>query len=255
MLRASSRSVGVPCNESQRRTALVSAAAGSQVERFRQGHGGSGSGACGKEPCRRLGRGSVLGALRKLPQVRRVRTQYGRLQEGQAERLLLLSLPSVLDGRRVREPQEPPGRGTGVRGGLDVRDGREHGDPAGTLRSRCGGAVRRPVAAGWCRAACSPCRQACGAWYEDPDAVQPGQLLTLASSPEQVRAAYARFGACFTVDAAGELTMRLELPLEGGALHLTTRRSRTFQVQRICQHTCEVQLSAAVGQDPDLGSP
>jgi hypothetical protein len=92
-------------------------------------------------------------------------------------------------------------------------------------------------------------------WYEDPDAVQPGQLLTLASSPEQVRAAYARFGACFTVDAAGELTMRLELPLEGGALHLTTRRSRTFQVQRICQHTCEVQLSAAVGQDPDLGSP
>jgi hypothetical protein len=71
-------------------------------------------------------------------------------------------------------------------------------------------------------------------WYEDPDAVQPGQLLTLASSPEQVRAAYARFGACFTVDAAGELTMRLELPLEGGALHLTTTWSRTFQVQRIC---------------------
>lgn len=91
-------------------------------------------------------------------------------------------------------------------------------------------------------------------WYEDPDAVQPGQLLTLASSPEQVRAAYARFGARFTVDAAGELTMRLELPLEGGALHLTTTWSRTFQVQRICQHTCEVQLSAAVGQDPDLGS-
>jgi hypothetical protein len=59
-------------------------------------------------------------------------------------------------------------------------------------------------------------------WYEDPDAVQPGQLLTLASSPEQVRAAYARFGARFTVDAAGELTMRLELPLEGGSLHLTT---------------------------------
>jgi site-specific DNA recombinase len=59
-------------------------------------------------------------------------------------------------------------------------------------------------------------------WYEDPDAVQPGQLLTLASSPEQVRAAYARFGARFTVDASGELSMRLELPLEGGSLHLTT---------------------------------
>jgi hypothetical protein len=59
-------------------------------------------------------------------------------------------------------------------------------------------------------------------WHEDPDAVQPGQLLTLGSSPEQVRAAYARFGARFTVDASGELTMRLELPLEGGSLHLTT---------------------------------
>jgi hypothetical protein len=85
MLRASSRTVGVPCNESQRRTALVSAAAGSQVERFRQGHRGSGSGACGKEPCRRLGRGSVLGALRKLPQVCRVRTQRDSTNFGLAE--------------------------------------------------------------------------------------------------------------------------------------------------------------------------
>jgi DNA invertase Pin-like site-specific DNA recombinase len=59
-------------------------------------------------------------------------------------------------------------------------------------------------------------------WYEDPDAVWPRELLTSGSSPEQVRAAYARFGARFTVDAAGDLTMRLELPLEGGSLHLTT---------------------------------
>ena len=61
-------------------------------------------------------------------------------------------------------------------------------------------------------------------WYEDPDAVWPRELLTSGSSPEQVRAAYARFGARFTVDAAGDLTMRLELPLEGGSLHLTTTR-------------------------------
>jgi hypothetical protein len=91
-------------------------------------------------------------------------------------------------------------------------------------------------------------------WFEDPDAVQPGQLLTLASSPEQVRAAYARFGARFTVDAEGKLTMRLELPMEGGSLHLTTTWSRNIQLQRICERTCQVRLSAPVSQEPDLGS-
>jgi hypothetical protein len=31
-------------------------------------------------------------------------------------------------------------------------------------------------------------------WYEDPEAIWPRELLTSGSSPEQVRAAYARFG-------------------------------------------------------------
>jgi hypothetical protein len=50
-------------------------------------------------------------------------------------------------------------------------------------------------------------------WYEDPDAVQPGQLLTLASSPEQVRAAYARCVALLG------LVHRLRVPCR---LHLST---------------------------------
>jgi hypothetical protein len=85
-------------------------------------------------------------------------------------------------------------------------------------------------------------------WYEDPDAVQPGQLLTLASSPEQIRAAYARFGARFTVDAAGDLSMRLELPLEGGALHLTTTCSRNIRMQR----TATIHFSATLGEEPEI---
>lgn len=56
----------------------------------------------------------------------------------------------------------------------------------------------------------------------DPDAIQPREYLTLAAYPEEVRSAYARYGARFTVDKEGELQLRLELPLEGGALHLPT---------------------------------
>lgn len=57
-------------------------------------------------------------------------------------------------------------------------------------------------------------------WAEDPDAVQPGEYLTLAASPEEVRAAYTRLGAKFTVDAKGELRLRLEMPLDN-SLHMT----------------------------------
>jgi hypothetical protein len=32
-----------------------------------------------------------------------------------------------------------------------------------------------------------------------------------------------------------------------------TTSSRNVQLQRICEHTYEVRLSAAVGQEPDLG--
>ena len=52
-------------------------------------------------------------------------------------------------------------------------------------------------------------------WYEDPDAIQPGEVLTHASSPEQARAAYRRFGVRFEVGAEGTLCMRMELPLGG----------------------------------------
>ncbi|CAA9487393.1 MAG: hypothetical protein AVDCRST_MAG25-3170 [uncultured Rubrobacteraceae bacterium] len=50
-------------------------------------------------------------------------------------------------------------------------------------------------------------------WYEDPDAIQPGEVLTHATSPENIRKAYKRFGARFTVDAEGTLTMGPELDL------------------------------------------
>ncbi len=61
-------------------------------------------------------------------------------------------------------------------------------------------------------------------WTEDPDAVQPGQWLTLAASPEEVRAAYTRLGAKFTVDSTGELRLRLEIPLDN-SLHMTVTSS------------------------------
>jgi len=52
-------------------------------------------------------------------------------------------------------------------------------------------------------------------WYEDPVAIQPGDVLTHASSPDQIRAAYRRYGVRFEVDAEGTFTMRMELPLSG----------------------------------------
>lgn len=51
-------------------------------------------------------------------------------------------------------------------------------------------------------------------WYEDPDAIQPGEVLTHATSPEDVRAAYRRHRARFEVDPEGGLSMRMEVPLE-----------------------------------------
>jgi hypothetical protein len=35
---------------------------------------------------------------------------------------------------------------------------------------------------------------------------------------------------------------------------VTCTRSRSIQMQRICERTCEVRLSVSVGQEPDLGS-
>jgi hypothetical protein len=57
-------------------------------------------------------------------------------------------------------------------------------------------------------------------WYEDPDALHPGEYLTLAASQEEIRRAYRRCGARFEVDGEGTLTLRLSLGLDGEALHL-----------------------------------
>ncbi len=52
-------------------------------------------------------------------------------------------------------------------------------------------------------------------WYEDPDAIQPHEFLTLGATPEQIRAAYTRHGVRFEADESGVLTLRLEIELEG----------------------------------------
>jgi hypothetical protein len=65
-------------------------------------------------------------------------------------------------------------------------------------------------------------------WYEDPDAVMPGEVLTHAVGPEDRRRAYRRYGARFEVDGEGELTLRLDLNLDGGVMNLTSTRGLTF---------------------------
>ena len=50
-------------------------------------------------------------------------------------------------------------------------------------------------------------------WYEDPDAVQPREYLSLVATPEEVRRAYLRTGARFAVDRYGTLTLELD-PLQ-----------------------------------------
>ena len=62
-------------------------------------------------------------------------------------------------------------------------------------------------------------------WYEDPDAVPPWEYLTHSQSGatiEEIRNAYRRLGARFEVDAEGKLTLRLELDLGAGALHIAS---------------------------------
>ena len=62
-------------------------------------------------------------------------------------------------------------------------------------------------------------------WYEDPDTIQPGQVLSYASSSENIRKAYNRFGARFEVDAEGTLMMGLELDLGGTWQSLQEKRT------------------------------
>jgi hypothetical protein len=58
-------------------------------------------------------------------------------------------------------------------------------------------------------------------WYEDPDAVQPDEFLRLVAGPEEVRRAYVRAGARFSVDRHGTLTLELD-PLQTGGTHAVT---------------------------------
>jgi site-specific DNA recombinase len=56
-------------------------------------------------------------------------------------------------------------------------------------------------------------------WYEDPDAVQPREYLSLVAGPEEIRRAYIKTGARFAVDVHGTLTLELD-PLQTGRTHM-----------------------------------
>ena len=59
-------------------------------------------------------------------------------------------------------------------------------------------------------------------WYEDLDALHPSEYLSLgASSAEERRRTYRRYGARFEVDGEGRLTLRLDLDLPGGGMQLS----------------------------------
>jgi hypothetical protein len=61
-------------------------------------------------------------------------------------------------------------------------------------------------------------------WYEDPDAVHPGQYLSPAAAPEEIRLAYLKTGAhfsVFSVDQHGRLILELD-PLQSGRTHTAT---------------------------------
>jgi hypothetical protein len=51
-------------------------------------------------------------------------------------------------------------------------------------------------------------------WYMYPGYIGPGGWLSSAASPEEIRRAYRKLGAAFTVDVEGVLSLRLSLDLE-----------------------------------------
>ena len=51
-------------------------------------------------------------------------------------------------------------------------------------------------------------------WYMYPEYVGPDEVLSSASSPEEISRAYRRFGARFAVDSEGVLSLRRDLNLE-----------------------------------------
>jgi len=87
-------------------------------------------------------------------------------------------------------------------------------------------------------------------WAEDPDSTQPGEFLTLGAKPEEIRAAYRRYGARFEVDCGGEIVLKLELQLDGpgSPLHSTTTPPHSFQTQ----HPVRLDLTATLGHAPEV---
>jgi DNA invertase Pin-like site-specific DNA recombinase len=69
-------------------------------------------------------------------------------------------------------------------------------------------------------------RQSLVEWETDPEQVQPGEFLTVGASPEEVRDAYLKTGARFTVDERGELCLFLDLQLKAGAVAKGSSMSR-----------------------------
>lgn len=62
-------------------------------------------------------------------------------------------------------------------------------------------------------------------WFEEPDSLTPDRWPTAGASPEELRKAYRRYGARFELDAAGTLTLRLELDL--GEVSKSLQEERT----------------------------
>jgi hypothetical protein len=62
-------------------------------------------------------------------------------------------------------------------------------------------------------------------WFDDPDAIQPHEFLTLGATPEEIRRAYNRLCARFTVNEEGVLGMTLSLDLEGVEKSLQEKRT------------------------------
>ena len=58
-------------------------------------------------------------------------------------------------------------------------------------------------------------------WEEDPCAVQPDQYLSLVATPEEIRRAYIKTGARFSVDKDGGLSLELD-PLQTARTHTVT---------------------------------
>jgi hypothetical protein len=76
--------------------------------------------------------------------------------------------------------------------------------------------------------------------------VEPDQVLTHASSTEDVRAAYRQHNVRFGLDPVGKLTLRMEVAL-GGPVCGT---APTSPYSRETHNTRRLRLTAAAGREP-----